>query len=87
MNQNLGSVITNPTVRKWIYIIYAVVAFFLGAVAAGFNSIELELPQWHTIAVAVTGFVGVAVGGLAGANTPQKEKENTPEAIAKKIQE
>lgn len=83
---NIGNIITNPTIRKYVYITYASIAFILGAIAAGYNAIELTLPEWHTIAVAVTGFVGAGVGGLAIANTPVKEEENTPEAIAKQIQ-
>lgn len=87
MENNLNNVIESPRIRKWIYIVYSLAAFVLGAIAAGVNAVNGSLPEWHTIAVAVTGFVGVGIGAIAAANTPKKEEEPaTPETIAARIE-
>lgn len=74
MNFDLGSIVPSASIRKWIYGAYAVLMLITGATQAGYASLELENPAWLTVAIAVLGFLGVAVGGLAIANTQSTAK-------------
>ena len=68
---NLGNVITSPTARKVVYGTYAIGAFVIGGVSAYFLGIGQSIPELVTGAQAVAAYVGIGVGGLALANTPQ----------------
>lgn len=87
MENNLNNIITNPTIRKYVYNAIFLIVFALGAIGVGFGAAETVPPLWYVVAVAVTGFVSGATNGMAGANTPKKEVEpDTAETIAKKIE-
>lgn len=64
----LGSIITNPTARKAIYATYVVVGLILGSIQAWYGD---GAPDWLGQYLAVYGYVGIPVGGLAIANTPK----------------
>ena len=66
---NIGAVIKNPTARKWIYGVYAILAIAVGATAAGFLAVTTTLPTWLQITQAVIAYLAIPIGGLAAANT------------------
>jgi len=72
---NLGSVVTNATIRKSIYTAYVVALVIVGALQVAYAATEGPTPDWLTIALAVLAYLGVPVGGLALANT------GTPPAV------
>jgi hypothetical protein len=69
---NLGVVITDPTVRKVIYGIYVLSILVAGAFQVGYAAGSITQPSWLTIALAVIGYLGVPVGGLAFLNAPKQ---------------
>ena len=70
--ENLGAVITDPMVRRMIYGVYVVLLIVAGAAQAGFAALHQMTPGWLAVALAVLGYLGVPVGGLAVANTKSK---------------
>lgn len=69
-DSSLGTVVTNPTVRKIIYGLYVVIGVIFGATQVGFAAIEgAGQPEWLTVALAVYAFLSVPVGSLALVNT------------------
>jgi hypothetical protein len=76
--ENLGAVITDPMVRRMIYSAYVVLLIVAGAAQAGFAALHQTTPGWLAVVLAVLGYLGVPVGGLAVANTKTK-----PAAVAK----
>lgn len=72
MNPNLGSIITNPTARKLIYGLYAVAGLVLGGIQAWYGD---NSPEWLGQYLAVYGYLGIPVGGLAIANTPKNDAQ------------
>lgn len=66
---NLGSIISNPTARKVIYAVYAIAGLVLGGIQAWYGVIG-DTPTWLAQYLAVYGYLGIPVGGLAIANTP-----------------
>lgn len=66
---DLGAIITNTSARKGIYATYGIVAFVVGGIAAYFLGVGEELPRILIGAQAVVAYTGIAVGGLALANT------------------
>lgn len=68
---NLASVIGSPAVRKIIYTTYVVAVVAVGATQVAYAAVEASQPDWLTQALAVLGYLGVPVGGLALANTPK----------------
>lgn len=80
-DSSLGTVITNPNVRKVIYGIYIVVGVILGAIQVAFAAIEgAGQPDWLTVTLAVYAFLSVPVGSLALVNTTAGEIK-TSEAV------
>lgn len=80
-DSSLGTVITNPNVRKVIYGIYIVAGVILGAVQVAFAAIEgAGQPDWLTVTLAVYTFLSVPVGSLALVNTTAGDIQ-TSEAI------
>lgn len=70
MDKNLGNVIKNATARAYIYGTYVVLGVLIGATQIGFASIEgLSQPTWLTVTLAVYGYLGIPVGGLAAVNS------------------
>lgn len=68
----LGTIITDPAVRKIIYGIYTVLLLALGALTVWYGAQGAQLPSWGVGVSAVLGYLGIPVGGLAIANTPAK---------------
>lgn len=64
---NLGSVITNATIRKYIYGTYTVALVLAGATQVGYGA--GNEPEWLTITLRVLAYLGALIGGLALANT------------------
>ena len=56
--------------RKPIYAAYALAGAIIGAIQVGYLSAEAGQPLWLTVALAVYGFIGTAIGFTASANTP-----------------
>lgn len=69
---HLGTIVTSPRARKTIYAVYVVAIILIGAIQIGFASLSAAQPDWLTVALAVTAYLGVPVGGLAAANTSTK---------------
>ena len=72
---NLGSVISDATIRKVIYSAYVIALVLVGAAQVAYAAVSVATPSWLTIALAVLAYLGVPVGGLALANT------GTPTAV------
>jgi len=70
---NLASVVESPTVRKIIYTVFVVAVVLVGATQVAYAAVELAQPDLLTQALAVLGYLGVPVGGLALANTPSRQ--------------
>ena len=66
---DLGSVITSPRVRSWVYGAYVLVLVTLGALSAGYAVLDGPIPTWLLVANAVGTYLGIPIGGLAVANT------------------
>lgn len=90
MKVELSSIIPSEKIRAAIYAIYILLVLATGAFNAGFQAAGLEDPTWLVVTGSVLGYLGVAVGGLALANTPKKvEVEDKPlsaEVIAQRIE-
>jgi len=70
LTPNLGSVVTNATIRKAIYSTYVVALVIAGGLQVAFANPELGgQPVWLTVALSVLAYLGIPVGGLALANT------------------
>jgi len=69
ISPNLGSVISNATIRKIIYTVYVVALVVVGAAQVGYAALQLGTPDWLTVSLSVLAYLGVPVGGLALANT------------------
>ena len=65
-----------PKLRKPIYAIYAIVGFIVGCIQVGFSAAEMGHPVWLTVAWAVYGFSGSAIGVVASANTNEEKYLN-----------
>lgn len=74
---NIGNVITNTTVRKVIYGVFAILGVVIGATQVGFAAIEgAGQPEWLTVTLAVYAFLSVPVGTLALTNTPAPKEDS-----------
>lgn len=67
---DLGKVITNSRARKMIYGTYIVALVGAGGTQVAYAALEQGQPSWLIATVAVLGYLGIPVGGLALANTP-----------------
>ena len=68
-----------PKVRKYAYIIFAVLALIIGAFQVGYNSLQLPNPDWLTVALSVIPFVGAQLGLVALSNIDTKPPITTSE--------
>lgn len=59
--------------RKRVYAVYALVGVVLGAVQVAYLNLAGQ-PQWLTVALAVYGFLGTALGVTAAANTDTQRR-------------
>lgn len=71
---NLGIVITSPFARKIIYSTYIVLLVIVGAIQVGFAAVQSGQPVWLVAAIAVLGYLGIPIGGLALVNSPSTSK-------------
>jgi len=69
-NANLGSVITDPIVRKVIYTVYVIAGILIGALQVAYSALGGGQPDWLTVALSVLAYLSIPIGGLALANTP-----------------
>jgi len=69
---NLGVVITNAAARKAIYGTYVAALVAVGATQVGFAAVQAGQPAWLVATVAVIGYLGIPIGGLALVNAPTK---------------
>ncbi|WP_203579385.1 hypothetical protein [Microbacterium hibisci] len=89
MNENpsspgLGAIISNLAVRRFIYSTYVLALLVVGAAQVALTSLGMTNPDWLVATLAVLGYLGVPVAGLAVANTSKKVADATaqPEAAA-----
>jgi hypothetical protein len=57
-----------PSVRKFLYSLYALTALAFGAVSAWYSTEGDEVPGWLPKALAVMGYLGIALGAMAASN-------------------
>lgn len=70
MDNNLGNVIKNAKARATIYATYVIAGVILGGLQVAFAAVEgADQPSWLAIALAVYGYLGIPVGGLAAVNS------------------
>ena len=55
--------------RKAIYAVFALIAAAEGAMHTAYTTIGAADPKWLMIALAVTVYVGIAIGAVAASNT------------------
>lgn len=67
-SNNLGVIIPTAKGRKLAYAIYVGISFLVTNTVVAYSTLELPLPSWLKIALAVVGNTAVAFGGLAIAN-------------------
>ncbi|MDW4574439.1 hypothetical protein R8Z57_16800 [Microbacterium sp. M3] len=79
---SLGAIISNLAVRRFIYSTYVLALLVVGATQVALTSLNLTNPDWLVATLAVLGYLGVPVAGLAVANTSKKaaEAQAQPEA-------
>ena len=71
---NIGVIIGSAATRKKVYAGYVAVSFLITNTVVAYSTIEAPIPAWLKIALAVLGNSAVAFGGLAIANTGNKDK-------------
>ena len=71
-SQSLGAIISNLALRRFIYSAYVLALLVVGATQVAVTSLGLTNPDWLVATLAVLGYLGVPVAGLAVANTSKK---------------
>lgn len=61
---------TYPGVRWWVYVVFALIGLALGGTQVGYAAADAGQPTWLTVALAVFGFLGTAVGFTAASKVP-----------------
>ena len=81
---SLGAIISNLSVRRFIYSTYVLALLVVGATQVALTSLGVTNPDWLVATLAVLGYLGVPVAGLAVANTSKKAAatESQPDAAA-----
>ena len=74
---DLGNVVTSPTARRVIYSVYTIAVLVIGAIQIAFAAVGQGQPNWLIATLAIVGYLGVPVGGLALVNTA-KPKDDYP---------
>jgi len=67
-SNNIGVIIPTAKGRKLAYAIYVGISFLVTNTVVAYSTLELPLPAWLKIALAVIGNTAVAFGGIAIAN-------------------
>ena len=84
-SNSLGAVITNLAVRRFIYSTYVLALLVVGATQVALTSLGATNPDWLVATLAVLGYLGVPVAGLAVANTSKRvadEEARPQDAVA-----
>ena len=71
---DLGSVITDPTARKWVWAVWSTIGLVLAALIGGYTAIRVEVPDWVLFAGGMNLAIQPAFGSLAMANIRRKVK-------------
>jgi hypothetical protein len=71
-SSSLGAVVSNLSVRRFIYSTYVLALLVVGATQVALTSLGITNPDWLIATLAVLGYLGVPVAGLAVANTSKK---------------
>lgn len=71
-SNSLGAIISNVAVRQFIYSSYVIALLAVGATQVALTSLGITNPDWLVATLAVLGYLGVPVAGLAVANTSAK---------------
>jgi hypothetical protein len=77
-SQGLGAIISNLAVRRFIYSTYVLALLVVGATQVALTSLGMTNPDWLIATLAVLGYLGVPVAGLAVANTSKKATAAEP---------
>lgn len=65
-----------PDARKKLYAFYWVAGVVLGVIPVAFAAVpDAGIPTWSVVAMAVYGYIGVALGFTADQNTIPDEEE------------
>ncbi|WP_162564384.1 MULTISPECIES: hypothetical protein [Microbacterium] len=75
----LGAIISNLAVRRFIYSTYVLALLVVGATQVALTSLGVPNPDWLIATLAVLGYLGVPVAGLAVANTSKKAAAAEPQ--------
>ncbi|MDI3331180.1 MAG: hypothetical protein QJR09_10680 [Micrococcus sp.] len=67
-------------VRRWVYVIFALVGVALGATVNGFGTAEIAQPLWLEIAGSTYLYLGGAFGLTAALNVGAKKAAEVPVA-------
>jgi len=78
-SQSLGAIISNLAVRRFIYSTYVIALLVVGATQVALTSLGMTNPHWLVATLAVLGYLGVPVAGLAVANTSKKGAAAEPQ--------
>ncbi len=57
--------------RQRVYVAYALIVVLEGALQVGYATIAHEMPVWLLVALAVTAYLGAAIGAMAASNPTQ----------------
>jgi hypothetical protein len=76
---SLGAIISNLSVRRFIYSAYVLALLVVGASQVALTSLGITNPDWLVATLAVLGYLGVPVAGLAVANTSKKVTAPDPQ--------
>lgn len=68
-SNSLGAIISSLAVRRFIYSTYVLALLVVGATQVALTSLSITNPDWLIATLAVLGYLGVPVAGLAVANT------------------
>lgn len=67
--------ILSPTLRKYLYSVYALVGVVLGGLQVGYGS---EGPGWLDVALRVFAYLGIALGATAASNVTPAPPASRP---------
>ena len=81
-SSSLGAIISNLAVRRFIYSAYVLALLVVGATQVALTSLGITNPDWLVATLAVLGYLGVPVAGLAVANTSKKVAATDPQPSA-----
>ena len=60
-----------PKARRIAYQVFWTVSLLIGAAHVGFQSADVGVPEWLTVALSVLPFVGAGIGYTAQANVTE----------------